>query len=291
MDKFTFITDLHVAGVANNRTGDYLTDICDKLKWVVDHCNREDRTLLIGGDLFDRAIVADSVKSAVASVLTQLKVKAVTIMGNHDRCYESDDQNYKTSYNVLAACGCIRDIDGYSYRSGNVMISNQEVFFDDAMPEIKMYHGFLNQEDGRNTFRSEWIRGTNKLILLGHDHKKYPDLEVTPGVVVIRPGSFARQGRTEESYRQPEIVDITWDGERFITEYKEIEAARHYDTIFKTKLESYKSTGSITYLDLLMSLNEVSVDSEDLVDILKDCASCQVIELVKELLARKILKK
>lgn len=291
--KFVFITDLHVSGVSNVRLGDYLQDVCDKLDYVVNYCNANDATLLIGGDVFDKAIVADSVKSAVASCLAKAYNKPISIMGNHDRIFESDEQTYKTSYNVLATCGCVSDISNSSLRlPSNLLITNLADDMGTDTPTIGLFHGFLNQEDGRNTFRSSCIGNANGIVLLGHDHSVHKDLKVN-NMVIVRPGSFSRIDRTEESMRTPNMVVIEFDevSQTIKHEYVPIAVAKDSEDIFKTKIDHAKTTNGLSYMGLLLSLNNKKENDDDLITLLGNCASYKVVGYVQEILSNKLTKK
>lgn len=284
--KYAFITDLHVTGVCRVRTGDPVADICDKLRWVAEWCNSNDARLIIGGDLFDKSIVTDSVKSQVAKAFTLFKRKPISIMGNHDRIYENDDMNFKTSYNVLQSCAVIDDMTNCTLiQPGEdiVIVNNDEGVYSDT-PWIAVYHGFLNIEDGRNTFRSDMVKTTAPgVVLLGHDHKEYEDIDFGT-YKVVRPGSFFRMDRVEESMRTPKVVSLEFVDGKWVVGHIPIQAARCCDDIFTEKVGVKVEGCTQSYLDLLMSIKNGTTSEEGFVELLRDVADYETIEYVKEIL-------
>lgn len=284
--KFVFITDLHITGVCNVRYGDPTEDIRQKLAFVVDYCNENDAQLLIGGDLFDKSIVSDSVKSAIAPEFIRLKHRAISINGNHDRMYDNDDFEYKTSYNVFTSHGVITDITNAEIQFGNVVVTNKLPIADRGLNQIVIFHGFLNLEDGRNTFHtSDLTVKTDKVrVFLGHDHTVHEPI-VVGNAEIHRIGSFFRMDRTEESNRIPQMAVI--DGDTMEVTYLPITASRSADDVFKVRLDTAKEETKcvLTYESLMRHLSGNTQEESTLIEALRQVTDDDTIRYIEMLMA------
>ena len=236
MKDFVFICDLHITGQSKVRSGDVLEDIANKLEYVVSYCLANKATLLIGGDVFDKPSVPDYIKSRLAPILMKLRGDIYCVAGNHSRLYDNPEFNYKTSYNVWESHGVIKDLDSIEGVDFNeVYLTGQKPIITRGKPQIVVYHGFLNQEDGRNTLYYTDIQTTDPTyILLGHDHVEYEPLQYTSNVKIFRPGSFLRGIRQDAQYRTPIMVHIRANGEKLSFKNVPIQC-RDFNEIFKTK--------------------------------------------------------
>lgn len=250
---FVFITDLHIGGSNSVRTGDVFEDICNKLSYVIDYCKFYDAKLLLGGDVFDRPTVPDYMKSKVISILEPLKGSIYTVVGNHDLLYNNTDYSYKTSLNLLEVSGTVINLDKGNVDLDEVMISSTLPVRDYSKPLIFIYHGFLNKEDGRSTFRFTDVEPTSSstYICLGHDHVVYEPLQYTPNVKIFRPGSFLRGIRDDSQYRVPNMLHIRVANGKLQQKLVPIKC-RDDKEIFRTKEFSIsQSQKSSTYEDII----------------------------------------
>lgn len=256
MSQYVFITDSHFNSHSNVRNGDVLDDLIQKFDWVIDYCNTHDCILLHGGDVFDKPSVPDFVKARVLKSLTKLETKALFISGNHDLLWNNPEFKYRTSYNVLGAANRCQDIDNKSVEFDDVIITNQVPVETRNKPQIVLFHGFLNQEDGRCTFRFTDINtDDNVCILLGHDHVQYDVLKYTDKIKIIRPGSFLRGIRNDEAIRTPQIVHLVVRDGKILHKMVDIDAARDANGIFKTKKVTItKAQQSATYDKIIESI-------------------------------------
>jgi len=286
MRNFVFITDLHFKASSNTRTGDLLTDLVDKLSWVVGYCNSVDAALLIGGDFFDRPSVQDVVKNRVAPILMKVKNGVYGISGNHDRLYDNPAFNYKTSWVTLTSTGVVKDVDAGDVDFGDVVVSSTVPIVDKGKPCVFIFHGFLNKDDGRNTFRFTDIgeHSNELLVCLGHDHKVYEPLVFDSRTTILRPGSFQRCIRAEESQRQPELVHITVDDGKISYTTVEIEC-RDWHTIFGTKEASVgEAEVHASYDDVIKQLSCASKSQLSFEEALRSCGSEDVVNYLTKLL-------
>lgn len=268
MAKFIAITDIHISHKSNVRTGDLLEDLESKLNYVRDYCNKEDAQLIIPGDVFDKATVPDFVKSRLAPIFLSFKKTPFAIPGNHDILFNSDTMSDKTSLNVWFTHGVLRELKYEEY--DDCILHAIKPMETKGKPQLAIFHGFLNQEDGRNTVTFADLNTTDKaVVVLGHDHVVYPPLKYG-SVDILRPGSFLRSTRNEENFRQPnmlviELIDGVWS-------YKEvpIESARSFEHIFQTK--AFKVTAKEkknTYEDVINHMKNYSGADISLEDALR----------------------
>lgn len=273
MNDFIFITDLHLQVSNNVRTGNYLEDACTKLRWVVDYANSNDARIIIGGDVFHKPSVPDLVKNAVIPVLKSAIYPPLSINGNHDVLFNSSDYNYKTSYMLLCSAGVLDDMTESTIITPNVVITNQVPIVQQGKPQIVIYHGFLNQDDGKWTFRYDDIAAgvTDQIVVcLGHDHVEYEPLKFSENIKYIRPGSFMRVTREDASFRQPKIVHIRYKDDRLYTKLVEIPVARKAEEVFTSKQKTItKAQQKDTYNEIINQLKNANVQNMSFPDALR----------------------
>lgn len=266
MSKFVFITDTHFTSSSNVRAGDLHKDQMDKLRWVVDFANKNKAILLHSGDFFDKPSVPDFVKSAVIDELRRLEYGCLAISGNHDWLYGSEEREYRTSFNVLVAAGVVEKLIQKEYE--DVIITSKLPLLDNDKPQILLFHGFLNQEDGLCTLRFQDLScSTESLVLLGHDHVPYPD-ETYKGSSIVRAGSFTRGVRNDSAERIPQALLIeVKEGKIFYTSH-DIETAKQVEFLFKSKQRKVEKS-DISYSSIIEQIKGASKSKDNLSDALK----------------------
>lgn len=287
MSSFVFITDLHIKSSSKVRSGDVLDDICNKLNFVIDYCNSNDCSLLIGGDVFDKPSVPDYIKSRVMSIFTKSKNRIYTIPGNHDRLYDNPEYSFKTSYNVLTSAHIFQDLDSTEFLDlDDVILTSHVPVVTRNKPQIVIFHGFLNQDDGRNTFRFTDLQSTdNTLVLLGHDHCVYDDIRFKDNIKIVRPGSFLRGERADAQNRIPQLVHIVVRDGKLLTKKVNIKC-RASAEIFKTKtLEITKSQQHATYDMIIEQIKNAQSSDMTLEQALSQVADSVVVNYALSLLS------
>lgn len=287
---FVFITDLHFRNSSNVRVGDLLLDLKSKLQFVVDYSNNNNATILIGGDVFDKPSVPDIVKNTLGPVFLQASSIPMSILGNHDQLYGNNEFQDKTSYQLWCSHNVLKSFDNQTIDLGECIITNELPVINRGKPQIVVYHGFLNQEDGHYTFHFQDIHSnvTDQVyILLGHDHCEYEPLAFTSNVKIFRPGSFNRQTRDEESMRQPKILHIRVKGGKLQYKMVEIATARPSSEIFKTKLTNVtKAQRHETYEDIISKIRNANATEMSLEQALQQISEPDVctyaLNLLKE---------
>ena len=226
MHKFVIITDTHFAPKSNVRTGDLLEDIVSKLTFVRDYCNSNNAQLVIPGDVFDKSTVPDFVKSALAPLFLSFDKTPLAIPGNHDRLFNSDELSHKTSLHVWFTHNLIKELT--YIETEDYILHSVKPLVNRGKPQLAIFHGFLNQDDGRNSvYFNDLITTDNTAVVLGHDHTVYAPL--TLGTVqIFRPGSFLRKTRTDDSLRIPEMLVLSLTDGCWNSEMVPIETARSF---------------------------------------------------------------
>lgn len=265
--KFTFITDTHFTSSSNVRAGDFHKDQMDKLQWCVDFTNENDAILLCAGDVFDKPSVADFVKTDVLHILKQLNHPMITIYGNHDILWASEERNYRTSLALTEETEFVKVLKDDMEVDGVILTKNKPLLSKDK-PQIMLYHGFLNIEDGVNTVNLTDLQcDTPSLVLLGHDHCVYEDLQYK-GSTVIRPGSFTRGIRTDSADRIPEILLIEVEGTQFKVTKHPILAAKQVELLFKSKTRSVEKS-QVSYNEIIEQLKKSQMEENSLIEAVK----------------------
>lgn len=213
--EFVFLTDAHVRKSSNVRTDkDYLETICKKLEFAVQKANEWGAQLVMGGDFFDTPTVPDLVKSAVVRIMKKADKKPWTIYGNHCTTFNNVENNYKTSTYLLNEDETWRAFisgEDFIYEDGSgqkCKVAFTRPMQNCGLPQLGIFHGFLNQEDGSNTFLFEDVPTEDPCVIcLGHDHVQYEPVAYHNSVI-YRIGALVRGIRNDSEIRTPQILRI-----------------------------------------------------------------------------------
>lgn len=288
VSDFVFVSDSHLHVRSDVRTGDVLQDTLDKYDFVIDYCNRYNAVLLLGGDMFDKPTIPDSVKIRFCQTLKRLRTRCFAIEGNHDRLFNNREFKDRTSYGFFTEAGFWTDldsIDGVQY--DNVFLTSQMPIITRGKPQIILFHGFLNREDGLNTFRLDNIRTSEDAchILLGHLHEPMEDVNYTSKVRIIRPGSLLRDTRLEVHNRIPELVHLRVYGDVIKSKKVPISVARPANEIFKTKEVTITESERVrTYEEIIEKIKHSSNSEVTLSEVLTQVTTPTVKEYILSLL-------
>lgn len=285
MKDYVLITDLHLTAQSNVRTGDYVEDLIFKFEDVVEKVNSWDATLLLAGDIFDKPTVADFVKAAFTRALKKLKNQAYAIYGNHDTLFDNTDKNYKTSLNLLVEAGTLIELKREDF--GNHVlkaITAGQPIEDEGKSQICLAHGFLNKEDGRNTFLFDQIRtDDNCVICLGHDHVQYEDV-VYKNSVIYRIGAFVRGIRNDSEQRIPQMLRIrVKDDGSFATKLYPIRC-RDPKLIFKEKSVKAQGGNAASYDDIINMIKTSVAEEQTLVQALRVVTTPRTVDYIDNIL-------
>ena len=149
----------------------------------------------------------------------------------------------------------------------DVMIQSQLPITTKGKPQIVIFHGFLNKEDGRCTLRFTDIQTEDPCyICLGHDHVVYEPVSFTENVKIFRPGSLLRGIRNDEQNRNPQMLHIRLNDGKFQYKMVPIKCRDSYE-IFKTKeskiSQSEKNNTYDVIIDQIRNARNVDLSFED----------------------------
>lgn len=286
--EFVFITDTHFRKSSNVRTDeDYLKSLCDKLQFVVDCANKWNATLIIGGDLFDTPSQPDLVKTAVIQVLMKCSKKPISISGNHDILFNNRDNNYKTSIYCLHAADVLRLL---SPGEDSILVEGEQKckiavtrpMKDCGLPQLGVFHGFLNKEDGINTFLFEDVPQNDRCcICLGHDHVPYEPIKYNNSVI-YRTGAMVRAIRNDSEDRIPQLLRIRLtDKGTWATKLYDI-PCKDSSLIFKTKKAKAVKRDSGDYSQIIEQIRQVSEKEITFMSAIEMVANSETADYVRD---------
>lgn len=289
MREFIFVTDSHIDSSSNVRVdSDYCQTILNKFEFVLECSKKWNAQLLIGGDLINKPNVPTWVLTKIITLFKEFKYKPITIRSNHQTLFASPDNDFKTGVNLLEKAGALihlSDSSIYLEEGGErVRIINQRLIKDEGIPTIILYHGFLNKEDGPNTFLFEDIpQNDYTVVCLGHDHVEYEPVQFANSTI-YRIGALVRAIRNDSEQRIPKLLRIRLRDGKFYTKLYEIPCAESA-LIFKSKkLKAEKSLDS--YDDLIKQLADSGSSDMDLFDALNLVTDSETVTYLKDVLDR-----
>lgn len=299
MSRFLFVTDLHINTVCAVRTGNPLDDVLQKLRWCVAKANELDATLLLGGDIFDKATVPYEAVNGVMDVLSGCRYTALCVWGNHDMLYRADENARRCALYTLGASGTVGFIDNTVVSYPDCYVGGQLPLETRDKPQLLVYHGFLEQKDGRFTVSVSDLVGCSSpaLVLLGHDHVEYADYVVNDHIAVVRPGSLFRNRRVSTSDRVPKAVYVEVENGSIRHSLLEVSVARSASDIFSVSgsmPESVTSSDSSTMsYDTLLELlrNSSGGDGLSFMDALRMVAPDDVVSYCEGILGAASVQK
>ena len=140
--------------------------------------------------------------------------KPWTIYGNHCTTFNNVENNYKTSTYLLNEDETWRAFipgEDFIYEDGSgqkCKVAFTRPMQNCGLPQLGIFHGFLNQEDGPNTFLFEDVPTEDPCVIcLGHDHVQYEPVAYHNSVI-YRIGALVRGIRNDSEIRTPQILRI-----------------------------------------------------------------------------------
>ena len=203
------------------------------------------------------------------------------------------ENDFKTSLNLLFESGIMRPLEFEDL--GDLILTSRKPLTTIGKPQIFVYHGFLNQEDGGwQVMFQDLITTDETVCLLGHDHVVYDPVQIG-SVKVVRPGSLLRGIRNSDSERQPQLVHIKfnsdWEGHKLRLKFVEI-PARPWQEIFKTKQSTInQKEKQLTYDSIISQIVSASQQELSLVDAVSTVSTPPVTAYIKQSLDEAYQKK
>lgn len=232
--RLIFVTDPHVRGTSPQaRKDNYLTAICEKLRFVVGLANQYSAdgptALICGGDLFDSPDTAYSVTAMLAEILKASLVDILCVPGNHDLYGYNPETLSRTPLGLLARLGIVQLLtpnNGYYLPDHGVRITGrwfdwdvdkhvsdyqQKPWSPPASVRIHVVHGMAVERQLPHGIRCTVLQevvGTD-IVLTGHEHIGY-GIRKHGKTCWVNPGALGRlTARVEEMVRKPRVAVIT----------------------------------------------------------------------------------
>jgi hypothetical protein len=125
-------------------------------------------------------------------------------------------------------------------------------------------------------------------VLLGHDHVEYEP--VTLGACTVhRIGSLFRNRRVETSDRNPKMLVVSVEGNKFNTELVEV-PAKPVTEVFRETVGKSDKVDESDYVALITELKNVNGEDVDLLSVISKIADTRVCEYIESMLNESKIK-
>jgi DNA repair exonuclease SbcCD nuclease subunit len=221
------VGDSHLTGRNPIARKDDLVEVqFEKWEYIVDIANENDVPIVHTGDIFNVAIIANSLLTRLGEILTKLHNPLYFVWGNHDLQYHSSEMWNRTSLGVLWKNNDkVRHISEF-FRDYKINWAWLDWGSDDIQwfgnpPDLFLSHKAI--VSGKKLKRGgSWILDDTefcmnidtdqqlqkyRLIICGHWHRRY--IYKYKGVRVINPGPVTR--RTVEEWAMPSVTLLNLD--------------------------------------------------------------------------------
>jgi DNA repair exonuclease SbcCD nuclease subunit len=258
--KFLLTADLHLTErVPRCRLDDdWMQTQIDHLDQIAKYANKYKVPVAIPGDIFDRAVVTDKVKSMFLQFVTKVKAGVYAIAGNHDLPYHSWDNADSSSFGVVWNSGVLHHLNelGSSAHFGEELsgVDNGLLFIHVLVfPSIKeappMDGDIVIAQDLLNAFPgAQWI-------FTGDYHHSF--VYEKNGRRVVNPGCINRQKADVIDYI-PSVMLIDTDAESIKQLEIKDDVAMVTDEYLKKEEE--RETRISAFVESVRSSEEVSLD-------------------------------
>lgn len=216
------VGDSHLTGRNPIARKDDLVEIqFEKWARIVDIANYNDVPIIQTGDIFNVAVIANSLLTRFGEILSNLSHPLYFVWGNHDLQYHSMDMWQRTSLGVLwKNNNNVRHISDFEYDYGCTGArwawmdwgDNKPQFNDrEHTPYLLTHRAVVND---KQTGANSWILEDENfctpiskldsfyLIICGHWHKRY--MFTNEGTRILNPGPITR--RTVEEWFMPSVT-------------------------------------------------------------------------------------
>ncbi len=276
-----FIGDPHIEGRNPDfRSDDYPNAILKKLRWCLNHCEKNSLLPVLLGDLFDKP--RDNPTWIIGELIEMLKGKGiVSIYGNHDCADPVLNEN--DSLSLLIKSGCLRlvsadapwrgEINGHpallggsSYReeiptSVDVTRFQDTLFSEDLPFGIWISHHDVlipTYEGGRF---SPFEIANIDLLVNGHIHTRGEP--ITKGQTTwMTPGNISRRSRSEKCRTQePAVLQLTLTDTDYETKYVTVPHEPFDDVFHEPAFDADQLDGASAFVAGLSELRRRKTSS------------------------------
>jgi DNA repair exonuclease SbcCD nuclease subunit len=221
------VGDSHLTGRNPIARKDDLIEVqFEKWEYIIELANENDVPIVHTGDIFNVAIIANSLLTRLGEILTKLHNPLYFVWGNHDLQYHSSEMWNRTSLGVLWKNNDkVRHISGFlrDYKINWAWLDwgSDDIQWFGNPPDLLLTHKAI--VSGKKLKRGgSWILDDTefcmnidtdqqlqkyRLIICGHWHRRY--IYKHKGVRVINPGPVTR--RTVEEWSIPSVTLLNLD--------------------------------------------------------------------------------
>jgi len=273
----------------------------DKLEEIVMLSNKYDAPIIHTGDIFNVAIIANSILTQIGAIMENLNNPLYFVWGNHDLMYHSLDLWDRTSLGIMwANSGKIKHISEFytdyaKHWAWNDWGAEYGLQWYGTRPDLLLTHKAVvsEQKMGKGSWVLEdedfcmdidnnlELRGY-RLIICGHWHKPY--IFKRKGSLVINPGPVLR--RSVEEWIMPSVILLNTDTLLYKKLY--LETAQPPDKILskihiEQKIESY-TEGVMKFIEQLKHVKSTNKKASFLKSIFELLDSNQLPKNVENIL-------
>jgi predicted phosphodiesterase len=267
------LADLHLeASKPVGRLGDYVADVDDKLKEIVDIADQFNvAAVLCAGDVFHRPAPTFSVLVRFQAFLERLNRRFISIPGSHDLFGNNLDTLYRTAIGFLSRVydrfELLSEVTEKVTRVGTMSIG----ISGSGVLDIEMVHGLVLPipDFGEYTLLQNY-KTSAKIVLVGHYHDGY-GLVTVDGVTFICPGSVVRTAaKVTEFTRRPRVAIIS---DNYEVEWKELTSAKLGEKVLSSPVVSHQ----VDFSDIASKWSGVidSIEEVDVIALLKEVAESE----------------
>lgn len=303
MIKIVIVGDVHNMGNNPNcRKDNFPETLNKKIEEVVDYCNNEIvDAVIFTGDLSHSPDTANQIIKRFGQNLLKLKCPVYTVIGNHDIYGGNINSTERSKIGILDAFDIIKiipnnekiyiekdnirlQLTGQSFRTDIDIAQNKLDFYtvkkENADYAIHIVHGFLIDTSlpFSHTSVNEIKNTEADITVSGHLH--YPFEKVIDGKTFINPGALGRITASKTELRQPKILKIEFNEERYKIEDVFLTSAPDFnDVIDRSKLKaevneiyriedfidsvkSFSESNSLDFVEIVRYISEQENTSE-----------------------------
>jgi exonuclease SbcD len=299
--NFIYTSDLHARGKNSaHRIGDYYADWLLKFNEVVKLAKQKAcGNLVIGGDLFDSAVVSNTLVDDITDIIEKNKIHVWVVPGNHDMvCSKWENSKASSLAHMINRSKNIHLLDVYEdeeciiigipYCFGieenikeNGIIMAEDDRFKIAIPHafitIKPFHPAVSHILAKD------IETNADLVLCSHFHCDWGKALVN-NTEFINVGVFGRLSITEHTH-MPKVVLVN-SSER-TCEIIQLESAKPGEEVFNLDAVSNKKEFNQTIDNFIQSLESTNFQAMSIIGMIENIAkennvNREIVELIND---------
>ena len=291
-NKFIYITDIHYGAKPINRKDNYNDAILKKLKYALSIAEKNNCTLLIGGDLFDNPKRLNFMDlNRLIKIIVSFNVDVYCIEGNesHDGIAESSPLELLKYAGIIKKDNNFIDFDNVRiiFRGHNSNPNLKDFLYPKDKTNLLMTHETIveNKVIFEHTSIQDYTTAAD-IVTIGHYHPYQGIIKRHDGVHFVAPGAITRRKKVSHDInRVPKMVfmkfsenkkfilkelDIPCDmdiwNEKTVIEIDENLFKNIKDEVENMNNELNKNQGAMNLMDALKEFGKVLNASDDVME-------------------------